>query len=296
LYDETSIILDRIDIILVIWGIDMIGTRYEEYEQLRNGLPFVLNADIERSFYNLSKENNWHENLEIQFYTKGSGTVLLDGKKFPVQEDTIVVVNSNVIHYTGTDKELVYDCLIVGTDFCKQMDFELRLFSFEAVIENAVIAGLLAELKKMYFDLSVSNRIAKLNKLLLQILIELAENHSMLKKDHTEKNKSYERTKLAIMYIRDNYQQRITLDEIARAAACDKYLLCKEFKKYTGQTVFENLNHYRCMKAIDYLTTGYTVAETASLCGFDNFSFFSRTFKKYIGKLPSVYKRVGTIR
>ena len=61
MYDETSIILDRIDIILVIWGVDVIGTRYEEYEQLRNGLPFVLNAYIERSCYNLSKENNYAE-------------------------------------------------------------------------------------------------------------------------------------------------------------------------------------------------------------------------------------------
>lgn len=269
----------------------MIGTRYEEYEQLPNGLPFVLNADIERSCYELSKENNWHENLEIQFCLHGSGTVLLDGKKFLFQEKSIVVVNSNVIHYTGSDEKLVYDCLIIGTDFCKQMDFDLSKLRFDAIVESAVIAGLFAELKEIYSDLSVSNRIAKLNKLLLQILIELVENHSTLQTDHDARNKSYERTKHAVMYIRENYQQRITLEEIAKAAACDKYLLCKDFKKYTGQTVFENLNHYRCMKAIDCLTDGYTVAETASLCGFDNFSFFTKTFKKYIGKLPSEYKK-----
>ena len=58
----------------------MLGTRHEEYQSFTNGLPFVLNVNLERSRYNFSKENNWHDNLEIQICTEGSGAVLLDGK------------------------------------------------------------------------------------------------------------------------------------------------------------------------------------------------------------------------
>lgn len=268
----------------------MLRTRHEEYEQVRNGLPFVLNTNIKRDYYNVSNANNWHENLEIQFCTKGTGTILLDGKKYPFHENNIAVVNSNAIHYTGTDNELIYDCLIIGTEFCKQMEFDINKVCFEPIVENSVITKSFVELKEIYLDIFASYRTAKLNKLLLQLLIELVENYSTTKTIYTEKNKSYERVKNVISYIRDNYQQKIMLDEIATAVVCDKYLLCKDFKKYTGQTIFESLNNYRCIKAIDYLAIGYTVAETASLCGFDNFSFFSKTFKKYIGKLPSEYK------
>ncbi|MBE6689377.1 MAG: helix-turn-helix domain-containing protein [Ruminococcaceae bacterium] len=268
----------------------MLGTRYEEYEQWRNGLPFVLNVDIKKNYHNLSKENNWHENPEIQFCTNGSGTVLLNGKEYPFCKNSTVFVNSNIIHYTATKKELTYDCLIVGTEFCRQMNFNLSALDFEPVIESAAIGELFSELKSVYADSQAMCRIARLNMLLIQIMIEIIK-HGTAKNGRTSNNKSYERIKLAILYIRNNYQKKITLDEIAKAVILDKYMLCKEFKKYTGQTVFENLNNYRCIKAIDCLDAGHTVTETASLCGFDNLSFFAKTFKKHIGILPSQYKK-----
>lgn len=269
----------------------MLDTRYEEYEQHRNGLPFVLNADIKRDWHHLSKETNWHENLEIQFCTKGRGTVWLDGEKYSFGPQDIIVANSNVIHYTGTEDALVYDVLIIGTDFCRQMIGDFNQIHFIPRVKNPGLFDLLIGLKEIYLDVFVPRRTAKLHKMLLEILIELAEHHSVPKTDVSEKNKSYERIKLAILYLRENYQQKITLDEIAEAVFCDKYTLCKDFKKYTGQTVFEHLNRYRCVKGIDFLAEGYTVAETASYCGFDNLSFFAKTFKQHIGRLPSEYKK-----
>ena len=50
---------------------------------------------------------------------------------------------------------------------------------------------------------------------------------------------------------------------------------------------FESLNEYRCMKAAEYISDGKSVSKAASPCGFDNNSFFTKTFKRYIGALPS---------
>ena len=270
----------------------MLSSRYEEYEKMRNGLPFILHSDIKRNRYNFSKQTNWHENLELQFCISGCGTVLLDGKKLSFCQNDIAVANSNVIHYTGTDSEIIYDALIIGTDFCNQMNFDLEMLQFESKLKNPVIFETYRKLKKLYSDLSDPCRIAQLNILLLEILIELVKNHSLPKTKVSDKNKNYEIIKLAIIYIRDNYQQKITLDEIAKAVSLNKYTLCKDFKKYTDQTVFENLNHYRCVKAIDCLTLGSTVADAASLCGFDNFSYFAKTFKKHFGMSPKEYKNL----
>lgn len=268
----------------------MLGTRHEEYKHFTDGLPFVLNANIIRTKLNLSAENNWHENLEIQICNEGSGTMLLDGQKITFEKGDIIVVNSDVIHYTGTDDFLNYSCLIIDTDFCKQIGIDTRFLSFAPLIHSSALSGLINTLAELYYDPNISCRIAKLNKTLLEILIELSEHHTVNIAPHHE-NKKYETVKQTISYIRANYSRKLTLDEISKAVLYDKYALCREFRKLTGQTVIENLNNYRCIKAIDCLTEGHSVAVTASLCGFDNPSFFTRTFKKHFHKLPSEYRR-----
>lgn len=269
----------------------MLGTRHEEYEPLTNGLPFVLNANLHRTKYDCSKENNWHDNLEIQICAEGSGNVLLDGEKYPFGKNDIVVINSNVLHYTGTDTSLIYHCLIVSTDFCKQVGIDTGFISFSPHIRSAALVDLFGELTEVFLKADLPCRKAKLNKLVLEILIELAEHHAAEQAAFGTEDKRFDTVKAVISYIRAHYAQKVTLDGISKAVLFDKYALCREFKRLTGQTIIENLNHYRCIKAIECLSAGYTVARTASLCGFDNLSFFSKTFKKHTGKLPSAYKK-----
>ncbi len=269
----------------------MLGTRHEEYSGLINGIPFMFNNGIKRTFFNCSKENNWHENLEIQICNDGEGTVILDGERYLFNKGDIVVVNSNVLHYTGTETSLTYSCLIISTEFCRQMGFDIETTFFSPFIKNEKLVDLFNNLTDIYCDENTFCRIAKLNEIVLRILIELAEKHSAEKTWETDKTKKFETVKSVIEYIRENYSQKITLQEIATAVLCDKFALCREFKKLTGQTVFENLNNYRCIKAIDFLSSGHTVSESAFLCGFENLSFFTKTFKKFTGNLPSYYRK-----
>jgi AraC-like DNA-binding protein len=100
----------------------------------------------------------------------------------------------------------------------------------------------------------------------------------------------FDNVKAAIGYIRQSYDRKISLDELAKITYSDKYALCRNFKRLTGQTVVQYINLYRCQKAAEMITNGQTVAEAAHLCGFDNLSFFTKTFKHYMGALPSFYK------
>ena len=59
-----------------------------------------------------------------------------------------------------------------------------------------------------------------------------------------------------------------------------------------GQTPLEYLTHLRMKTAERMLTLwadGYTIAEVAEMCGFDNALYFSRIFKKYHGCSPSQF-------
>ncbi|MBR6603969.1 MAG: AraC family transcriptional regulator, partial [Clostridia bacterium] len=48
---------------------------------------------------------------------------------------------------------------------------------------------------------------------------------------------------------------------------------------------------YRCKKASELISEGLSVSEAALKCGFSNMSFFTRTFREYIGCLPSKFNK-----
>ncbi len=266
----------------------MIGTRFEEYSSAVNGLPFVLHRDLERTLYSYSKEQNWHEDLEIQLCISGKGTVFLNGEKYKFEKDDIIVANSNEIHYTGTDTKLTYSCLIISPSFCKQMGIDLNSQLFLPYIKSTKLKELFFQLCEMYSS-DVLYKTAKLNEILLKILIELCENYSFVKESSVS-TRTVDKVKSAINYIRNNYNQHISLVDIAVGINTDKYALCRDFKRITGQTVVEYLNKYRCLRAAEYISSGYSVSQSAYSCGFENLSFFTRVFKHHMGILPSKYQ------
>lgn len=265
-------------------------TRYEKYGNLTNKLPFVLNADIVRTPTTYSEKQNWHDNIEIQFCTKGQGAVLIDGKEYPFCENDIAIIGSNSIHYTFSNTSITYSCIIISTGFCELLDIDYNNLSFSPVVKDCKLNILFSHIYEEHKK-TQPMRIACLNKLLLELLIHICSFHSTLKKSNLSQTKNLNAIKQALFYIRENYDKKISLDDISRFALIDKYTLCKEFKKFTGQTVFNNLNTYRCTKAVDLMSSGKSVTETAFLCGFENLSFFTKTFKKYMKKLPSEHKK-----
>ena len=270
----------------------MIGTRHEEYRNRKEALPFVIYDDITRTPFNYSKEKNWHEDIEIQLCTKGSGSVLFNGKQYEFKENNIAIAESNVIHYTFSNESLTYSCIIISPEFCRNVGIDLQNLRFLPIISDESLVAMIKELIEIYNDKKIKLRIAKLNELILKILISLVENHSSLQEYVETDNASFKRIKNAIKYIRKNYNSKITLDNLAKEILTDKYTLCREFKRYSGKTVTQYVNSYRSIMAADYISQGYSVSEAARNCGFENLSFFTKTFKRYMGELPSHYNKM----
>lgn len=268
----------------------MLGTRYEVYPHIKGSLPFSFNQNIKKNPLNFTTSANWHENLEIQFCLDGEGIVLLDGVEYNVTQGDIIIANSNVIHHMNTKSNVEYSCIIIDTLFCKQSDIDPTVICFEPHFQSEIIFNLFSELTNVYNDTEDICRSAKLLSLLLQILIELKLNHTESFHSQQLKSSYFEKIKNAINIIRQNYNQKLTLETIAKQVYIDKFTLSKEFKKLTQMTVVEYINNYRCKKAADYIKDGLTISEAAQRCGFNNMSFFTKTFKNFIGVLPSKYK------
>ncbi len=252
-------------------------------------LPFIFRTDRPDLKPVLA---NWHENIELLCFIEGEGSCQYGEDVRRVVAGNIAVINPNILH--RTEGRLVYHCLIIDRVFCEQNGIPVMSLEFCDLIKSDKIFGLFLrianEFKKVRSGQSDICTVADLRCLVLSLLSELCRDHIHSRSPEKRANTtSAEHVKATMTYMRTNFAQEITLDMIAEHVGISKYHLSREFRRLTGTTIFDSLNIIRCKEARHLLDDGATVSEAAAACGFENLSYFSRTFKRYTGKLPSEY-------
>ncbi len=117
------------------------------------------------------------------------------------------------------------------------------------------------------------------------------EHH--LYEENTYKNVSANRLasiKKALACISENYAEPINLDTLSQAAGMNPKYFCRHFKSVTGRTPIDYLNFYRIECACELLATkDISISEAAFSCGFNDESYFIKTFHKYKGTTPKQF-------
>ncbi len=113
-----------------------------------------------------------------------------------------------------------------------------------------------------------------------------------------EKNVEFGNTEMTvdqvIQEIERNYQTELTLSSL-----CEKYhisisYLSTMIKKKTKHTFTEYLTRIRLEHAKKLLTEGkLTVGEVTELVGYNDYFYFTKLFKKYVGVTPSKYRKMS---
>lgn len=197
-------------------------------------------------------------------------------------------VRPESIHFTGIEHTLYYFPLILNKAFCRASGIDPNGL---AVRVNAPEVGrLFRQLVEIYYEDPTPVKKARLQAAVLHLLIELQANHADSADPTDFRDPAFSQIKEAIVYLKEHYDEKITLDSVAAHTLTNKYRLCRRFKEFTGLSVMEYLNEFRCQSAAGLIRNGMRVSEAAQRCGFSNLSFFTRTFRKYTGKLPSQFK------
>lgn len=149
----------------------------------------------------------------------------------------------------------------------------------------------------------VKGKILKLSKIdsidyfleLISILQDLATSRNQrLLSSYTFNNKNFENSdKIRVIYeyIQENYQNKISLDEISQLVNMSPVSFNRFIKKRTGKTFIEYVNDTRIGYAARWLIEkDLSIAEVAFKCGFNNIANFNRVFKKSKNCTPSEYR------
>ena len=241
---------------------------------------------------------HWHLEYELILVLSGSFTLSLDGRIIELREGDSAWIGDGVVH-GGTPHDCVYECVVFDlgtllhdTPLCSKSAAEflssengfsgaLKKGSEEAELADKIFQAMETE-QKGYEWITVG--------LLWQLLGRLIKNSSG-ESAQISRNQII-RLKNVLTYIRNSYKEPITLTELAQVAGMSPKYFCRAFSGFTGKTPIEYLNYYRIECAGEKLTlTSDSITDIAFSCGFNDMSYFSKTFKKYKGVSPSAYRR-----
>ncbi|WP_460220552.1 AraC family transcriptional regulator [Psychroserpens sp. MEBiC05023] len=247
---------------------------------------------------------HFHPEIELVYVNKGKGKRHIGNHLSYFNNSQLILLGSNLPHNGFTDRLTQY-----GSEVLVQFKPDFLGISFFDIPEMAKINALFERAKngilfKPETKQRVGKKIQKLNEvegferiiLLLKILYRLAEakDYEILNADgfvfETELQDS---AKIDIIYqhINSNFQDRISLNEIAEKVSMTVPAFCRYFKKATGKTFTKIVNEYRIVHATKLLSESQmSITNIAFECGFNNFSHFNKLFKEFTGKSASKYR------
>ena len=260
--------------------------QYEFHPTENINMPFIYHYDIIKNEHDIS---NWHENIEILYVTDGEGVIVTDNQNMSAQAGDVFVINSYTPHRGVSNKVLKYFCFIIDSEFCSFNGFDTNKALYQTKINDKkveeVIESIMKELKENspYKEGAVKTYV-------LNLLLYLTQNYNLETTNTPRYSKNADIIKTAIGYIRSHSSEKLSVEQIADEVGLSKFYFSREFKRLTGMTVITYVNYVKCENAKKLLKKDeYSISDVCELCGFENASYFTKTFKKFTGKTPSDY-------
>jgi AraC-like DNA-binding protein len=292
----------------------------EEVRYTSAHLPVYSVVGRLSSFLMYSADCHWHQDLEFIFILEGEMTYHVNERLYPLCAGDGIFVNANRLHFGAADEEAlkcrrpsecVFLCLLlhpsllcahpyIETRFVNPLLYDSRFDAlfFPATAEDWRAQALeriraLMELTRQAPDDSVLEAQGRF----YDIMSLLFANTVTLKNTVTEREKSaIYRDDLAIKrmisFIQKNFNQKITLDEIARAGAVCRNKCCRLFKQALRKSVFDYLLHFRIRQSHGYLANEkLSITDVALASGFSSASYYGEIFKRLLGISPREYRQ-----
>lgn len=222
----------------------------------------------------------------------GRGRLKYDGSNYNLEEGDIVFIDCRKQYFHETDRENLWELAWIhfyGEAMPAIYDKYISrggktVFHPENLDEYLEIHGRLFEVAKSDDYIRDMKLNADLNNLLV-LIMEQSWNPEEI--EDTKKQNL-----LGIKeYLDDNYQNKISLDEISNKFGISKFYLTRVFKEKYGVSINTYLCQVRITKAKNMLRfTDEKIETIGRECGLGEPNYFSRIFKNVEGITPSEFR------
>ena len=247
-----------------------------------------------------------HEALEIILLLEGRLQVEVDGREYVLMPGDTMLANPYALHegkWLSSGENDRYLCLTATLSRLCAYPYS-PLYEYSEALENGRyrfdefypagenrIAEDLTGLHTAYTDKSGVNECRTLM-LFYALLGSLFDGHYHPNDLPRNTRKNDEFSREVSLYISANYHRDIATTDAAAALHMELSQFCRLFKQTFGVPFRSRLCHYRCIRAAErYRDTAVPITDIAAAVGFSDYSYFSKSFKKYIGQSPAYYFR-----
>jgi len=272
-------------------------------------IPIYIKESSLSAFTNMSALCHWHTDIEYLKVTRGHMSYFVNGEIITIKENDAVIVNSKQMHYgfSGDKTDSRYYCVLFKPEIISNTD-EIKVKYIDPIItgnhisfiylnaEEASDAEIIHIFDEIYKignekqDAYEMHLVSQLNYFWYLFYHRLKEHVSFAPLTVDDDLKLQ---KQMVEFIYQNYQDKITLNDIAQAGEICRSKCCKIFKKYLSKSPIDFLNTYRLEVSMTLLmNSSFNITEVAFLCGFHNPSYFTENFTRYKGCSPSEYRKM----
>ena len=268
--------------------------------------PFLVSYQKLSEYESGSFMWHWHPEIEITYVQKGTMCYKVNHMVYHLKEGDIVFNNSGALH-SGT-MENQKDCAYIPVTFDSRLIygfFQSTVNSkyVDPVIQDSMLPAIcidqsepwhkpfreyllriidLDEKKPDFYELDIT--------ICLQSMWRLLLEHITYEPQASRENSlEYDRIKKILSYIEENYQNKITLNDIAGHIHLCESECTRLFKRHMNTTLFAFLQEYRIERSLEFLQDDQPVSAVADKAGFSDPNYYSKVFAKIKGCSPREY-------
>ena len=257
--------------------------------------------------YMLSYPLHYHEEIELIYCLRGSGTISFDGTDYKITPNDIAVILPNQIHaITSIDEPFEYFNILFKFSMLepeREDHFIFQQYFAPFMSGNKSVPPLLKKDSSTCMELSchvlplIQNRKSDTVLTIKAHLYAIMDCFNRIatstssgqQTSYNHKARTFLHT--VIPYLNTHYSERISIAHISMLCGYSESHFMKLFRDLTGTSFSQYLIHFRLEKAAYLLrSTQKSILEIATLCGFSNASYFTRAFERQYGTKPSVYR------
>lgn len=277
------------------------NSQMEQIANITSEYPYI-SGRVENDF----TPWHWHDELEFGYVVEGEVEIATTNKVYQLNKGEGYFINTNVLASMKYPKNGSLDYFLFHPTFLsgyfrsifetkylnpilqnKKIDLiELRgnNSNQKEILKKLYQASLLREEKDTEFQ--TRNIFSEIWLLLIE------EIRQMKVSGIPVSTANQERLLTMMLYIQENYSDKITLEEIASSAVISTREALRCFQNSIHQTPFEYLISYRIDMAKKLLkSSDLSVTEIAIRTGFSNSAYFSKIFKRTCHMTPLAYRK-----